>query len=76
MVLNVLECGRMGVNGSRPGGKVGRHAGLAENGQERTRTHPNSGAGGHFSCEVVSEFCANSQEGTGMRKTVQEWGEI
>ena len=89
MGLNVAECGRMGVNGSRPGGRVGRHGRkVCRLGRKRTGTHKNPpklwGRGAppapshgkfefHFSWEVVRDFCANPREPTIMHKTVQEW---
>ena len=88
MVLNVEECGRMWENGSRPGGKVARHARkVCRPGRNRTGMHKNPpelwGRGAppaplrgkfefHFSWEVVSHFCANPREPTRMHKKVQE----
>ena len=47
MKQTVGERERMGAGLEvKSAGMPGRCAGLAENGQERTRTHPNSGGGG------------------------------
>ena len=89
MVLNVEECGRMGagLEGKSPG-MPGRCAGLAENGQERTRTQPNCGGGGllrphragnsNFTSHerksaIFVRTHGNLREPTRMHKKVQEW---